>query len=156
MVGTGRAVMPFEFDDGGRARYFKAEKAGDCVTRAIAIASGQDYLVVYKDLFERMRAYYATKRRPPLTTRSPRDGVPRDVYEGYLFGLGFTWVPLMEIGSGCQVHLLPDELAPYSTILIARLSKHICAVMDGVVRDTYDPSRDGTRCVYGVYEGRAV
>ena len=31
------------------------------------------------------------------------------------------------------------------------LSRHMCAVIDGVIHDTYDPSRDGTRAVYGYY-----
>ena len=26
------------------------------------------------------------------------------------------------------------------------------AVIDGVIRDTHDPGRDGTRCVYGYYQ----
>ena len=32
-----------------------------------------------------------------------------------------------------------------------RLSKHITAVVNGVIHDTYDPSRGGSRCVYGVW-----
>jgi hypothetical protein len=31
------------------------------------------------------------------------------------------------------------------------VSKHYCAVIDGVIHDTSDPSRDGTRCVYGYW-----
>lgn len=30
-------------------------------------------------------------------------------------------------------------------------ARHLCAVVNGVVRDTYDPSRCGTRCVYGYW-----
>lgn len=26
-----------------------------------------------------------------------------------------------------------------------------CVTRDGVIRDTHDPSRDGTRCVYGYW-----
>ena len=32
------------------------------------------------------------------------------------------------------------------------VSKHITAVVDGVIHDTFDPSRDGTRCVYGYWQ----
>jgi hypothetical protein len=35
--------------------------------------------------------------------------------------------------------------------LIVRLSHHLTAVLDGVIRDTHDPSRAGTRCVYGYF-----
>jgi hypothetical protein len=62
---------------------------------------------------------------------------------------GWTWVPTMSIGSGCQVHLRPDEL-PGGRI-IASLSRHAVAVIDGVVHDTHNPARSGTRCVYGYY-----
>lgn len=150
-------AMPFVYDDGGRSKYFQAEKVGDCVVRSIAVAAEMDYKEVYEDLFERNRAHYAERdakyhKRTPAPTRSPRDGVRRAVYEPYLFSLGFTWLPLMHVGEGCKVHLVAHELTPYSNHFIARLSKHLCAVVYGVVRDTHDPSRDGTRCVYGVYE----
>ena len=35
----------------------------------------------------------------------------------------------------------------------ARLSGHLAAVIDGVVHDIHDCSRDGTRCVYGYFIG---
>jgi hypothetical protein len=35
--------------------------------------------------------------------------------------------------------------------LVVRLSKHVAAVVDGVLHDTYDCSRGGTRCVYGYW-----
>ena len=56
----------------------------------------------------------------------------------------------MRIGTGCKVHLKSDEL-PIGRIIV-RLSKHVCAVIDGVINDTYDCSREGTRCVYGYYK----
>jgi len=53
------------------------------------------------------------------------------------------------VGAGCQVHLRPDELP--NEILIAKVSKHLTAIINGVIHDTHDPSRGGTRCVYGYY-----
>ncbi len=29
--------------------------------------------------------------------------------------------------------------------------RHYTAVIDGVINDTHDPSREGTRCVYGYW-----
>jgi len=55
----------------------------------------------------------------------------------------------MSIGSGCKVHLDGNELPEGR--LVASLSKHVAAVIDGVINDTYDCSREGTRCVYGYY-----
>jgi hypothetical protein len=71
------------------------------------------------------------------------------VFHDYILGHGFEWVPTMKVGSGCQVHLRPDEL-PTGT-LIVKVSKHLTAVVDGVIEDTHDPSRGGNRCVYGYY-----
>jgi hypothetical protein len=55
----------------------------------------------------------------------------------------------MKVGSGCQVHLRPDELP--SGTLIVKVSKHLTTIIDGMIQDTHDPSRRGTRCVYGYY-----
>lgn len=142
------------FDDGGReAAGFKG-KTGDCVTRAIAIAAELPYREVYDELFERQRIFGETRRtRRARAIRergaSPRNGVFTDVAGPYLLEHGFVWVPTMGIGEGCRVHLVADELP--AGRLVTRLSKHLTAVVDGVIHDTYDPSRDGTRCVYGYW-----
>jgi hypothetical protein len=34
---------------------------------------------------------------------------------------------------------------------VVRVSKHLVAVVNGVIYDNHNPSRDGTRCVYGYY-----
>lgn len=138
------------YDDGGRSTsgFTGTTDAGDCVVRAIAIATGIEYRTVYDELAER---YAATRNGK----RSARDGLPRKVYEKYLFDLGWIWQPTMSIGSGCTVHLRRDEL-PDEGPIIVRLSRHVCAVVDGVIRDNHDPSRDGTRCVYGIYEPTAA
>lgn len=131
--------------DGGRAAAGFRGDAGDCVTRAIAIALDLPYSEVYADLSERAQ----TLGKP----RSARNGIARKVYQQYLEEHGWRWVPTMQIGQGCTVHLRGDELP--SGRIIVRLSKHLCAVIDGTVYDTFDPSRDGTRCVYGYFEAAA-
>ena len=137
-------MIAYVYDDGGRpAAGFRGE-AGDCVTRAIAIATGKRYADVYADLQS-----YERSTRAPKGHKSVRDGTRRVVYERYLARLGWTWTPTMSIGSGCRVHLRADELP--SGRIIARLSRHMVAVLDGVSHDTHDPSRDGTRCVYGYF-----
>lgn len=132
-------------DDGGRAAAgFKGE-AGDCVTRAIAIAAGKPYREVYDEL----NALAKTERHRKGRRSSARNGVRTATIRKYLAGLGWTWHPTMAIGSGCRVHLRADEL-PGGRI-ICSLSKHVTVVVDGVVHDTFDPSREGTRCVYGYW-----
>lgn len=134
-------------DDGGReAAGFKGSTR-DCVTRAIAIATETDYREVYDALTERARVAALTARKKKHG--SPRSGVYRSVYQPYLEGLGWAWTPTMQIGSGCTVHLCAEELP--AGRLIASVSRHLVAVVDGVARDTHDPTRDGRRCVYGYY-----
>jgi hypothetical protein len=55
----------------------------------------------------------------------------------------------MQIGSGCKVHFRSAELPPGR--LIVKVSRHLVAVIDGVIHDTSDCSRRGTRCVYGYW-----
>jgi hypothetical protein len=55
----------------------------------------------------------------------------------------------MQIGSGCRVHLRADEL-PGGRLVVA-LSRHSTEVIDGVIHDRHDCSREGTRCVYGYW-----
>jgi hypothetical protein len=58
----------------------------------------------------------------------------------------------MAIGSGCKVHLRDGEL-PRGR-LIVNVSKHMVAVIEGVIHDTHDPSRDGTQlCLWILAKG---
>jgi len=148
-------AMKFTYSDGGRAAAGFTGGAGDCVTRAISIATGAEYRDVYDGLFAEGKAFAETHRcriARAMQARgaSPRRGVYRRVYEAYLNRLGWAWTPTMSIGQGCTVHLRADELP--SGRIIARCSKHLVAIVDGVAFDTKDPRRGGRRCVYGYYE----
>jgi hypothetical protein len=138
----------FVYNDGGReAAGFKGS-TGDCVTRAIAIATGLPYTEVYNALNQLATNERITKRRKKLS--NARTGVHKDTKRVYLESLGWTWVPCMGIGTGCKVHLKESEL-PMGRIIVG-LSKHSAAVIDGVLHDAYDCSREGTRCVYGYFK----
>jgi hypothetical protein len=140
--------MKFVQDDGGRADAGYVGSAGDCVTRSIAIATEIDYEDVYDALalgMQRSRGRHRTRGR-----RSARNGVFRNVYEPFLFEHGWIWTPTMQIGQGCTVHLTDGELP--GGRLVVSVSKHVTAVIDGVIHDTHNPSRGGTRCVYGYYQ----
>ena len=140
---------PWVYDDGGRLAAGYSGKAGDCVTRAVAIATGLPYQQVYDALSEGSRNERATKRGKRKA--SARDGVhtSRKWFEDYMHMIGWTWTPTMQIGSGCKVHLRADELPPGR--IICSVSKHYVAVIDGVIHDTEDCSRNGMRCVYGYW-----
>ena len=133
--------MKFVFNDGGRSNYFKADNVGDCGVRAVANATGLDYKKVYDDLKSLNKG------------KSCRDGTPRKVMAKYMEQLGWKWTPTMGIGTGCKVHLREDELPKGNLVL--SLSGHFSCVRDGVLYDTYDCSRGGTRCVYGYWRESA-
>lgn len=138
--------MEFVYHDGGRSKWFKGY-ARDCVTRAIAIAEGRPYIEVYDELQEmqskRIVLYNGNR------SRSVRNGTDKRVERKYLLARGWKWVPTMFVGQGCKVHLRKNELP--SGVILVSVSKHLVAVINGVIYDTYDCSRDETRCVYGYY-----
>lgn len=138
--------MIFVYDDGGRAAAGYKGRAGDWVVRTIAIATQKPYQDVYDAINSLVHGNSDRKGR---TRSSARSGVPRATYERYLNESGWVWVPTMRIGSGCRVHLKADEL-PRGR-LIVRLSRHLCAVVDGAIHDIYNPDRRGSRCVYGYF-----
>jgi hypothetical protein len=147
MTETSTATTTWVYHDGGRADAGYRGTTGDCTTRAIAIAAGLSYQEVY-DLVNA----YGKRERPRKgrkTRASARNGIPKRTIDKLMKELGWTWTPTMHIGSGCQVHLRPDELPPGR--LVVRVSKHMVAVIDGVAYDNHDPTRDGDRCVYGYY-----
>jgi hypothetical protein len=146
----------FVFNDGGRKDAGFKGQTGDCVTRSIAIATQKPYQEVYDAMnalskdqklgYRKEKSKYGTKY---VKVSAARTGVVKKVYDKYLKDLGFTWKATMGIGTGCRVHLKADELP--SGRIIASLSAHLVAVVDGVINDTYDCSRGGKRCVYGYY-----
>lgn len=139
--------MEFIKNDGGRKNSGHKGQTRDCVCRAISIATEIPYEKVYSDLNSLIEKEFP--RTKQSIAGSSRTGVIRFIYQKYLEELGWKWVPTMKFGQGCTVHLRKEELP--SGRIICRLSKHLAAVIDGVLYDTYDCSRDGTRCVYGYF-----
>ena len=147
--------LDFQFNDGGRKFAGYKGFTGDCVCRATAIATGISYQTLYDELTVRTKEWRinSNSRQAYLAKPkddSPRQGVPMKVLRTYLKDHGWTWVPKMFIGSGCKFHLRQGEL-PINKALIVQVSGHITAVINGVLNDTYDCSRNATRCVYGYY-----
>jgi hypothetical protein len=144
---TGERVMEFKYNDGGRAEAGYKGTTGDCTCRAIAIAIQMPYDYVYDMLNENAKTQRITKRQ--AKRGSARTGIYRTTIRRVMELIGWTWTPTMQIGSGCKVHLRDGEL-PMGRLVVS-VSKHMVAVTDGVIQDTHDPSRGGTRCVYGYW-----
>ena len=136
--------MEFLYNDGGRADAGYKGTARDCVCRAIAIATGKSYAEIYE--------YLAVQNKKQKGIKSARNGIftKGKWFKDYMKSLGFEWVSCMGIGTGCKVHLKKSEL-PSGTI-ICSVSRHFVAVIDGVINDTYNCSRNETRCVYGYWK----
>ena len=139
--------MDFVFHDGGRAAAGYKGSTGDCVTRSIAIATGKPYQDVYDALNGLAQTERFCKRKKRRS--SSRTGVHRQTYQPYLESLDWRWTSTMSVGSGCRVHLRASEL-PAGPLLV-KVSRHLTAVIDGVLYDTDNCSRGGTRCVYGYF-----
>lgn len=153
--------MKFQYNDGGRKEAGYKGTTGDCVVRSISIATRKPYKEVYNALNLLGRQERICKSR--IKYSNARTGVYRKSYQKYLESLGWKWIPTMFIGSGCKVHLDANELPGGK--LIVRLSRHITAVIDGVVNDIFNPCRGATiyvkngkksivpetRCVYGYF-----
>lgn len=137
-------MSTYTYNDGGRAAAGYKGRTGDCATRAIAIATGLPYQEVYDAINE---ASQGERRRRGKS--GARTGVHKPTLRKFLAALGWRWVPTMRIGSGCKVHLRASELPPGR--LVVAVSGHLVAMIDGVIHDTHDCSRDGTRCVYGYW-----
>jgi hypothetical protein len=138
--------MKFQYNDGGRAKAGYKGNAMDCVVRAISIASELPYQKVYDDINALAQSEHKTKLKGISNSRT---GVYKQTSKKYIESLGFKWQPCMSIGSGCKIHLKDNELPKGR--LIVKVSRHLVAVIDGVINDTFDCSRNGTRCVYGYY-----
>lgn len=138
--------MKWLYDDGGRSKYYKGH-TGDCVVRALAIGTGMDY----KEVYDLVNSY----SKNDDSNSHARTGIaPKLVYK-IMSDLGWKWNPTMQFGKGCKVHLNENEL-PKDRTIIARLSRHLTCIVDGVIHDTYDPSRQGNRCVYGFFSKEPV
>ena len=144
----------FVYSDGGRSAAGFKGMTGDCVCRSIAIATGKPYKEVYDDINS------LAKNERKKRKSSARTGVRKDLVKNYLASLGWKWIPTMGIGQGCRVHLVAGELP--DGVIIARVSKHLTVMIDGVIHDTHDQRRTTVyvengvkrisgRCVYGYF-----
>jgi hypothetical protein len=142
----------FVEDDGGRAAAGYGESSGDCVARAITIATGKPYAEVFEALkaahdryVKRLHpggdAAIAEERR---RTEPVHNGCSETVYGRYLRSLGWQYTRIRE-----RLCLRAGALS--SGRLIVALDHHLVALIDGVIRDTYDSGGARKRPVKGYW-----
>lgn len=131
--------MEWIYNDGGRSKYFKGD-SGDCVTRAISIATGMDYKEVYDEINRRGKLETKTQlnRHRSGKLSSARNGVFKETWKKYLSDLGWEKHSTCRFGTGVTCHLTADEL-PSGTIIV-QVAGHLVCVKDGVINDTYNSS----------------
>ena len=139
--------MAYRYSAGGRQAAGYKGKTGDRVCRAIALATERPYQQVYDELNALGGLERSSKRRRGKS--SARTGVHKPTIRRYMASLDWMWHPTMGIGTGCKVHLKANELP--SGRLVVSVSRHITTMIDGIIHDTHDPARGGTRCVYGYW-----
>ncbi len=137
--------MKFEFNDGGRSKYF-TEKAEDSVCRTISIATGKDY----KEIQRLINAYIKKEELDEQYIKNAPFIVSKEICYKLLKELGWKWNPCMYFGKGCTTHLKNGELPKKGTFIVS-ISRQLTCVKDNVIYDIDNPSRDGTRCVYGYW-----
>jgi hypothetical protein len=129
-------------NDGGRSKsgLRRADySAGDCVVRAISIATGEPYREVWEAMQagmfgHAMIAHYMPgnyKRRPNFRRGAPDRGVPSEVYRPYLERRGWGYTRI-------NGRLSPERL-PFGR-LVLETRDHLVAVIDGVIHDLGDCS----------------
>ncbi len=119
--------MDFVWNDGGRAASGFVGTTGDCVARSIAIATG----TAYRDVYDQLGAAAA---------KSPRQGVATEIAAKYLEQRG--WKQSQGNGLTFQTPLLPEGVVVVHLSKRNGLCNHLCAVIDQVVHDTWNPADD--------------
>ena len=121
----------FQYTDGGRSKYYSEQHIGDCTIRAIAIATDRDYKKVVNEFFDRCKDY----------------GCFADwglFFERYMESVGWEKVSSPKFkGRKAKAKDLPKE-GRY----LMRQSRHLSALVDGVIHDIWDTSNKMVYCYY--------
>ena len=153
-------------DDGGRSKSGVPgadKEVGDCVARAIAIATQRPYREVHDVLVVGQVHHARTdngpygrwlRRKGRLSHFDADHGCADKVYGPYLESLGWKFTSTKELPRGKGVHLRADELPPGR--LIVHISRHLVAVIDGIIRDTGDCGGAGRVRVQGYWTAPSV
>ena len=137
LVSTRNAVAVgngFIFADGGRADAGYKGKTGDCVVRAVAIATGIDYKTAYNLPALKVAGGAFTGPAMRLTSSGT-------------VGIGIARQNLL------AAKPMPPTLPKPKVTTASSLPASLAAVRDGVVYDTYDSSH---KMVYGYFANLTI
>ena len=134
-------MIDYRYDDGGRAAAGYRGKTGDCVVRAIAICTGEDYRAVYLTMAEHMKRNgyaasgnaYATRESNRKAPRSKGQIAARRVQNRVLEVYGFRKVRLP---AGARP-TFTEAHRRYGDCIVGT-TKHVAVVVNDALRDTFD------------------
>ena len=134
-------MIDYRYDDGGRESAGYRGRTGDCVVRAIAICTGEDYRAVYLTMAEHMKRNgyaasgnaYATRQRNRKAPRRKGQIAARRVQDRVLEVYGFRKVRLP---AGARPTF--TEAQHQFGDCVVGTTKHVAAIVDGALRDTFD------------------
>lgn len=138
-VGGNKMILRFQYDDGGHSIYAR-RAVGDCAVRAMSIVTGADYpeiLAKVKKEGEKERGNWTQSDGVSYTRLS----AVRNIMRGY----GWTFVDMRK-----NPKRFMDWKASRGTFLVW-CPYHFTAVVDGTIRDMFDPSNGGTEIVKGYW-----
>lgn len=130
------------FSDGGRAQSGFNGMVGDCVIRAIAIATKLDYSIVWNDLNDRSIDAYNKTHAKPTNKPLVDNGVYPYIYHPYLKELGWSYTSVNK-------DIRPSDL-PNTGIVIVHTRAHLFCMINGVIQDTFN-SFQRVRYVWGYF-----
>ena len=130
-------MLEFHYNDGERKDAGFRGMTGDCLFRAIAIATGLPYLDVYSNVSSTMKNHgYRASGNAYLQTRALRKPgmLPvRAVQSLVLMDYGFAKVPLPPGPRPTYAQAFQQ----YGTCIVSTKG-HVTALMDGALQDTFD------------------
>ena len=134
-------MIDYQYDDGGREAAGYRGRTGDCVVRAIAVCARQNYRAVYLTMAEQMKRNgyaasgnaYAIRERHRRAPRRKGQISARRVQDRVLELYGFRKVRLP---AGARPTF--TEAHRRFGDCIVGTTKHVAAVVDGALRDTFD------------------
>ena len=121
--------MKYKFDCGERHKYFnckcqlKKYAVGDCTIRAIAIATGTDYKIVWDSLMDSAKKY---------------GYMPNSRENCELFLDSISWKRQKPFKNGRRKYKLKNVPINKNTSYIFHTSNHWTAIVNNVLRDTWD------------------
>ena len=144
-------MIRFIETDGGRQRAGFRGRTGDCVVRAVTIISGEQYKNVYRTA--------AAINKDITGKRSARNGLLPKVYNRLLARFGFVKVNAKRPSGDYMTY--SEAWERYGNCIVST-NKHLAAIMNGALQDTFDgrtyewPDESGMQCEIRERKARSI